>query len=102
MSNARERAHNTSMKNKANGRTPLSQNRDASQGVGSGTMVSRSAIVRSLNRIIKARRTVEHNGPEDRALYGAHQALGWAAGLDYMNPARLFGVDEKAAKKLFG
>lgn len=68
----------------------------------SGTLVSRSAIVRSLNRIIKARRMVKHNGPEDRALYGAHQALGWAAGLDYMNPARLFGADEKAAKELLG
>lgn len=70
--------------------------------VGSDAMVSRSAVVRALNKIIKARHTVKHNGPEDRTLYGAHQALGWVAGFDYMNPARLFAADEKAAKKVFG
>jgi hypothetical protein len=68
-------------------------------------MPTRSTILAALRDINRARKSAVARGSDDRALYGAQQALGWAAGLDYMNPARVLGQTRKealVAKRLFG
>ena len=62
-------------------RKPKTPNR-----VRSSEFVSLRQIQLALRRIQNQRRKKD----TDRALYGAEQALGWAAGLDYMNPAKVW------------
>jgi hypothetical protein len=52
----------------------------------------RSSETVSLRQIQLALRRIQNQRKKDtdRALYGAEQALGWAAGLDYMNPAKVW------------
>lgn len=52
----------------------------------------RSTSIISLRQIQLTLRRIQNQRTKDtdRALYGAEQALGWAAGLDYMNPAKVW------------
>ena len=62
-----------------------STNRKSGAAVRSREIVSLRQIQLALRRIQNQR-----NKDTDRALYGAEQALGWAAGGDYMNPANVW------------